>query len=87
MLHPTLTRLDHLTLEATWDHAKRRRLQGEGTDAENAPADASSTATPLTSQQVERVRLRHEAGESLNSLARELHTTCDSLLQLVVRRW
>jgi len=87
MLNSPLTSLDHLTLETAWDRAARRRLLATNAAHEDQASDAPPTATSLTSEQVEHVRLRHEAGESLNSLARELRTTCDSLLQLVVRRW
>lgn len=87
MLNPTLTRLDQQTLQATWDQAKRRRPDGVDERVEGSATDAPPKATSLTSEQVELLRLRHEAGESLTSLARELRTTCDSILQLVVRRW
>lgn len=87
MIDPTPTSLDHLPRETTRDHANHRQLDGVNTGGEDPAADASSNATLLTSEQVDQLRLRHEAGESLNSLAREFRTTCASLLQLVVRRW
>ncbi len=87
MIDPTRTSLDRLTRETTRDRANHRRLDGVVSGVEDPAADASSNATLLTSEQVDQLRLRHEAGESLNSLAREFRTTCASLLQLVVRRW
>ncbi len=87
MIDPTPTSLDRLTRETTRDYANHRQLDGVDSGVGNPAADASSNAILLTSEQVDQLRLRHEAGESLNSLAREFRTTCASLLQLVVRRW
>lgn len=41
----------------------------------------------LTSGQVERIRLREEAGESISSLAREFGVAFEIVAQYLVRRW
>jgi hypothetical protein len=41
----------------------------------------------LTSEQVERIRLREEAGDSIGSLAREFGVAYEIVAQYLVRRW
>ncbi|MFA7267184.1 MAG: hypothetical protein WC054_12815 [Candidatus Nanopelagicales bacterium] len=87
MAHPPHPSSDHVTPEATSGETSRRRIDGVDTDLDNPVVDTASEAVLLTSEQVDRIRLRHEGGESLSALASEFKTTYDSLLQFVVRRW
>jgi hypothetical protein len=41
----------------------------------------------LTSEQVERIRLREEAGDSIGALAREFGVAYEIVAQYLVRRW
>lgn len=62
-------------------------VESAAESAELLDADEQPAHSSLSSDQVDRLRLRHEAGESLHDLAQEFRTSFETLRDFVVRRW
>ena len=86
MKESSLTDLDRQTLQVVWTECNRKLLSRRQAEQDSARV-TGECAGSLTSAQVEQLRLRREAGQSMASLAREFKITCDSLYVYCVRRW